>query len=72
MRVKIKASPAPPCQNKPSWHGCYWHEGRWHIVCNRDGDPIVYATPEAANAAAWLQAPAQPEELANDPAQDMG
>jgi hypothetical protein len=54
---KVKASPAKPYEGRPTWHGKYFTDGRWRTVTNNAGLPIIYKTPEAACAAAWLQAP---------------
>jgi hypothetical protein len=54
----VKARPCAPVNGKPAWHGMYLRTTRaWEIVRNINGEPIVYATPEAACAAAWLEAP---------------
>jgi hypothetical protein len=58
---KVKATPARPYAGKPTWHGRFFDSGQWHTVTNPAGLPIAYASPEAAIAGAWLQAPAPTE-----------
>jgi hypothetical protein len=62
---KVKATPAKPYAGKPTWHGRFYAGEQWHTVTNRAGLPIAYASPEAAIAGAWLQAP-EPTEAQRD------
>lgn len=57
FETKTKAKPAPDYDGKKAWWGYYWQDGKWIRVCNRDGNPIIYARPSAAIAAAWFEAP---------------
>lgn len=51
----FRAVPSKPVNGRPSWRGIYSVEpGRWKVVCNRNGLPIEYMTPEAAGNAASL------------------
>lgn len=45
---------APDYGGKPSYWGLFRFRGEpmWHRVCNRNGDPISYTTPQTAEAGA--------------------
>lgn len=42
----------PIVADKPTWHGAFRLAGIWHRVNNDAGNPIAYASPEAAHAGA--------------------
>jgi hypothetical protein len=44
----IRATPAQPYQGQPTWRGEYLHEGKWHVVKNRFGGAIAYASEKSA------------------------
>lgn len=50
----VKAEPAPAFMGKPTWRGCYFVEG-WHTVVNQGGEPIAYASEDAALAGAKVE-----------------
>lgn len=53
MTVKLaQAHPAGRWQGLPAWYGVYMLDGDFLKVVNRLGFPIMYASPEAAIAAA--------------------
>ncbi len=50
MNIQTRALGAPARDGKPAWWGQYRrHENAsWQNVVNDDGEPIAYASPEAA------------------------
>jgi hypothetical protein len=53
-----RAKAAPAHDGKPAWHGQWLQdEDTWATVCNRAGNPIRYASPDAAIAGAVLSHP---------------
>ena len=52
-----RAKPAPAHDGKPAWYGQYLDKGAWVTVQNRAGNPISYASPDAAIAGAVFSHP---------------
>ena len=46
--LRVRHIIVPPTDGKLTWHGQYHFGGNWHIVSNKAGHPLAYASPEAA------------------------
>jgi len=56
MTQNTKARKTAPFAGKPTWHGLYLDGGIFRLVRNDAGQPIAYASEEAALEAAQYMA----------------
>ena len=54
LKVRTQVERAPPTDGKPTWHGKFYHGGRWETVRNAAHNPLAYASDTAALAGAKL------------------